>query len=82
MGIYDAISQIAQKQCDKLYETKILIGIVNSSGTKVTINSLDFDIDDIILSKTFCNNFSGNQTSVICIQTQSCIFIVDEIGVI
>lgn len=82
MGIYDIISQIAQKECNKVYTTKISIGIVDLDAELITINDLDFDFEDVIFTETALNKILVGRETVVCINTESCIFIIDGLGVL
>lgn len=81
MGLYDLISEISQKQCEKLYETKVYIGDFDTINEKITINYLEFDLDDVILCKNVCNYLSEDNFKVICLQTQNRILVIDKLGV-
>ncbi|MFI3114538.1 MAG: hypothetical protein R3Y12_00180 [Clostridia bacterium] len=82
MGIYDIISQIAQSECSKVYNVKISIGIADIESKKLLINDLEFDLSDVILSKTAYDALLLGEKTVVCIIAENCIFITDELVVI
>lgn len=81
MNLYDIISEIAQKQCEKLYEVKISIGKTLLNQRVVVINNLEIDFENVVFSDTVCKKLEdGLDIIFVCIQTQNCIFILDKIG--
>lgn len=81
MNLYDIIGEIAQKKCDKIYQAKISIGTTILEEQKLSLNNLEFDFEDLIFSDGVCQKLSeGADLTVLCLQTQTGIFVLDKLG--
>lgn len=80
MVLYDLISEIAQKQCDKLYEVKISIGKTDLDNKKLLINEMEIELEDVVFSDCVCEKLQSGDLNVVCLHTQNCIFVIDKLG--